>query len=103
MKRCHLSAVSCVVLLLSACTSVQQQPADPDVVARIERICTASGFFKLVNGAVVLAVPAAAIPIALLNAGVDQVCLDPERFAGDAATLKWLAKNLGPSHLHPDS
>ena len=103
MNHYQLSAVSGIVLLLSACTPVQQQPADPDVVARIERICTASGFFKLVNGAVVLAVPAAAIPIALLNAGVDKVCLDPERFAADAATLKWLAKNLGPVHLHAGS
>jgi hypothetical protein len=44
------------------------QPAD-----RIEAICIASGFFKLVNGAIVLAAPAAQLPI-VSNYGID-LCL----------------------------
>lgn len=86
--------IGCCVglLLITSCTA--RQPANPDVVARIERICMSTGLFKLVDGAIALAVPVASIPIALINAGVDRVCMDPERFASDAATVKWLLKNL---------
>jgi hypothetical protein len=82
------------VTLVGCSSPPPQQPADPAVVARIERVCQDSGLFKVINGVVVLAVPAASIPVALLNAGVDQVCMNPERFASDISTVQWLVKNL---------
>jgi hypothetical protein len=70
------------------------QPADPAATARIVNACTASGLFKLVEGGVAMAVPAANLPIAVINAGVDKVCANPAAFAGDIATVKWVAKYL---------
>jgi hypothetical protein len=81
-------------MLIGCATPPPQQPADPTIVARIERVCQDSGLFKVINGVVVLAVPAASIPVALLNAGVDKVCMNPEKFASDISTVQWLVKNL---------
>jgi hypothetical protein len=81
------------VLLLAGCQP-QRQPPDPAVVQRILGACTHSGLFKLAGGAAAIAVPAATLPIAVVNAGVDKVCEDPERFAGDISTVEWVVKNL---------
>ena|SRR5689334_15438315 len=83
------------VLLLASCQSgpVTQQPADPAVVSRIVHACTNSGLFKL-GGALEIAVPAATLPVAVVNAGVERVCADPERFAGDVSTVEWVVNNL---------
>lgn len=79
--------------LLSACAPMQ--PADPAVTARIVAACTASGLFKLVDGGVAAAVPAAALPVMVVNAGVDVVCADPARFSADLSTVEWVVRNLG--------
>ena len=84
------------VLALAACFgSTGAPPRDPKVVERIVKVCMGSGLFKIVDGAVALAVPAASIPIALSNAGVDKVCMNPETFAADATTVEWLVKQIG--------
>ncbi len=80
-------------LLLAAC-GTQMQPADPAITARIVSACLQSGLFKIADGFVAAAIPAASLPIAVLNAGVDRVCADPERFSADISTVEWVAKNL---------
>ena len=85
------------VLLLVGC---QPQPPDPAVVQRILAACTQSGLFKLAGGALAIAVPASTLPLAVVNAGVDKVCADPERFAGDISTVEWVVKNL-PRRANP--
>jgi hypothetical protein len=84
------------VLFFTGCqpAAVQRQPADPAVVQRILAACTQSGLFKLAGGALEIAVPAATLPVAVVNAGVDKVCADPERFAADVSTVEWVLKNL---------
>jgi hypothetical protein len=81
---------------LTGCGTVGSPPAqtDPKVMARIVNICMSSGLFKFTDGVVATLVPVAALPIALVNAGVDQVCTHPETFAADATTVEWLVKNL---------
>ena len=87
------------VLFLAGCQplAVERQPADPATVSRILAACTESGLFKLAGGALEIAVPAATLPVAVVNAGVDKVCADPERFAGDVSTVEWVEKNLRAS------
>ncbi len=73
---------------------ITPQSANPEVVQRIVAACTASGLFKAVDGALSAAVPAAALPVMVINAGVDRVCADPQRFAGDISTVEWVVRNL---------
>jgi hypothetical protein len=82
---------------LAACAGGGPAPTSPDpkVTARIVAVCMSSGLFKMADGVVALAVPAASLPIALVNAGVDQVCTHPETFAADATTVEWLVKQIG--------
>ena len=89
MKRLHVFVIAAA---LAACGPMQ--PADPAVTARIVAACTASGLFKAVDGAVTMAVPAAALPVMVVNAGVDLVCADPARFAADISTVEWVVRNL---------
>lgn len=70
------------------------QPADPAVAHRIVQACTASGLFKTVAGFALAAVPAGPLASSVIDAGVDRVCADPQRFAGDISTVEWVAKNL---------
>jgi hypothetical protein len=99
MKAAHKAHNLAGILLLAGCQPVpiERQPADPAVAARIVAACTDSGLFKLAGGALEIAVPAATLPVAVINAGVDKVCADPERFAGDVSTVEWVAKNLRAS------
>lgn len=90
----RILGVSALVLGLAGCGGVTMQPADPAVTQRIVQACTASGLFKAVDGALSAAVPAAALPVMVVNAGVDVVCRDPARFAGDVSTVEWVIKNL---------
>lgn len=83
-----------VVGLLAGCANITPQPADPKVVQRIENVCMASGYFKFVNGALALAYPPAAVPAQIFNRGIDQVCGDPVKFAGDVSTVEWLVRNM---------
>jgi hypothetical protein len=82
------------LFVVSSCSSVVQQPADPKIVQDIVSVCTASGFFKFANGIVSIAFPAAGLPISIVNAGIDKVCMDPTTFAADASTVQWLVNNL---------
>lgn len=91
-------AASC--LALAACSGIPAVDA-PAVDARADRIeagivraCTASGLFKLAGGLALAAVPLGPLAKPLLDAGVDQVCADPARFAHDAGTVAWVAGNL---------
>jgi mannose/fructose/N-acetylgalactosamine-specific phosphotransferase system component IIC len=88
--------MSCVALLsVAGCGALPAvQPADPAVAAKIAAACAASGWFKVVEGAVTIALPVAALPAAVLNAGVAIVCADPARFAADISTVEWVIKNL---------
>ncbi len=68
------------------------------IEAKIVRACVASGMFKpaVAIGETVLeaAFPVAVLPVAIVNAGADQICAHPSVFAGQAGTLEWLAKTL---------
>jgi len=87
-------AATAAFLALSACSGVQPQPADPAAVQRIVQACTASGLFKTVSGLALAAVPAGPLAASVLAAGVDRVCVDPNRFAADLSTAEWVARNL---------
>ncbi len=95
MNRKFRAAV--LAVSLSSCGGVPVQPADPVVVQRIVTACLASGLFKDASGFGLSAIP---VPMVgevlsrLLNAGVDRVCADPARFAGDISTVEWVVKNL---------
>jgi hypothetical protein len=78
---------------LSACGGVKDLADPGKTQADIVEACTASGLFKAVAGAATIAVPAATLPVAVVNAGVDQVCGNPAGFAGDASTAYWVVKN----------
>ncbi len=41
-----------------------------------------------------LLAPQATIPVALVNAGVDRVCSDPEAFAADASAVEQAIRQL---------
>jgi hypothetical protein len=92
----HKTPALLILALLAGCSGagIVAQPADPAATARIVAACTASGLFKAVDGAFSAAVPAAAMPVMAVNAGVDIVCRDPARFAADLSTAEWVAKNL---------
>lgn len=92
MRKPLISMLGAVAL--AGCAGVVAQPADPATTARIVTACTASGLFKAVDGTLSAAVPAAALPVMVVNAGVDVVCRDPARFAGDISTVEWVVKNL---------
>lgn len=84
-------------LTLAACAGppIAKQAADPAVTQGIARACLGSGLFKMalgVGGRIALG-PAGDLPVSVINAGVDQVCADPERFAGDVSTAEWVVKN----------
>ncbi len=83
-----------LAVALAGCSGIVTQPADPVMIARIVQACTASGLFKAVDGTLSAAVPAAALPVMVLNAGIDVVCENPARFAADISTAEWVAKNL---------
>lgn len=100
----RILGVTALVLGLSACgglpdsaTPVAQQQIAGDttrIQSGIVKACTGSGLFKAADGALSAAVPAAALPVMVVNAGVDQVCADPKRFANDAGVVEWTVKNL---------
>jgi hypothetical protein len=103
MSAAHRTLALTSVLLLAGCASPSPGPgpvgpptADPATVTRIVAACTNSGLFKLAGGAIGVAVPVAALPVAVVNAGVEKVCADPQRFADDVTTVEWVAKNLRP-------
>jgi hypothetical protein len=104
MSAAHKTLALAGILLLGGCASPGtgagpgQPPtaADPATVQRIVAACTNSGLFKLAGGALEVAVPAATLPVAVVNAGVEKVCANPQQFADDVSTVDWVVKNLRP-------
>jgi hypothetical protein len=88
-------AAAVVLCTLAGCAGTTQ-PADPKVVAEIVQACTGSGLFVAVNSLATSAVPVPGLAIAgqLLDAGITQVCANPEMYAADVSTIEWLIKNL---------
>jgi hypothetical protein len=105
MKAAHKTLALAGILLSAGCAGsglgpgagpVQHATADPATVQNIVAACTNSGLFKLAGGALGVAVPAATLPVAVVNAGVEKVCANPQQFADDVSTVEWVAKNLRP-------
>ncbi len=93
MNRKLLAAA--LAVSLSSCSAVPVQPADPDVVQRIVTACLASGLFKSgVGFGLSFAGPPGEIADRVISWGIDRVCADPVRFAGDISTVEWVVKNL---------
>lgn len=91
------------LLLLGGCAALTPpDPAEVDrlsetTAAHIARLCAIHGFIKTPAGQLILlGVSGVAPPAILLDRGVDLVCLNPEHFAHDSATLLWLLENLKP-------
>jgi uncharacterized protein YceK len=89
-----------VVIFLSGCSAVANydrasMDASVDrIEARIVQVCAQSGLFKIVSGVALYAIPGAALPIDLIQAGVDKVCANPSRYAHNAGTVAWLIRNI---------
>ncbi len=86
------SKTPCVPCSSNSSSTLGHSP-NPDVTKKIVSICTHSGFFALVNGAVSPATPAA-LPASILDSGVDKVCMHPEIFSTDPSTVDWLLKSF---------
>lgn len=90
----------CAALGAAACSALPAADGsavatDADrIEAQIAQACAASGLFKIVGGVASIAVPVAALPVSVIQAGVDRVCADPARFARDAGTVSWVMRNL---------
>ena len=87
-----LRVVSVAVLLsLAACsTAPDQGRIEKDIVFA----CVSSGLFKLGTTAAFSAVPAGALPAQIINDGIDRVCADPARVAGDAVKVAEIVGEL---------
>ena len=84
------------MLGLGACSAVPSDLApDPQVRAKIVAVCAYSGLFSMIgNFAGLIPVPGVSMGVNLLNAGVDQVCGNPDVFAKDASIVEWLIRNF---------
>ncbi len=72
---------------------------EPQIEAAIRTACVYSGLFEQVDAfGTLVPVPGVSFGIGLLNAGVDKVCSDPARYAGDISTIEWL---LAQFRAHP--
>ncbi len=99
-----LSSITALSLVLTGCVSPPPaQPPNPNVTKRIVEICTHSGFFKVVNGIVSTAYPAAGLPVSLLDMGIDKVCMNPEKYSSDISTVEWLLRNMPRQTAKPTS
>lgn len=89
--------LACALLLLGACAQRPLPPVNNDtpenVAERITKVCKTFGIIRIAGGVAIYAIPGAALPITLINRGVDQVCANPEKFAHDAATVAWVIRN----------
>jgi hypothetical protein len=85
-------------LLLAGCTLSGNVAQDITAIqARIVHACLLSPLFRAAGGAVTIAVPAAVLPVDLVNAGVAIVCANPAFFAAQSATTDdWVLKVLKP-------
>lgn len=94
--------IACAGLLaLAACSALPAPDAattDADaarIEAAIVKACTADGMFRpAVRAGVTIAVPAGTVPLSVAEAGVDIVCANPARYARDAGSAIWVARNL---------
>lgn len=93
-------AIVAPLLALGACSSLSAMPTVPAsdtarIEARIVSACVADGAFRpVVKAGVTIAVPVATVPLGILDAGIDIVCKNPERFANDIGTAEWVVKNI---------
>ena len=93
--RQHIAAAAFgLPLLLAGCLSATPAKNEARIEGEIVGACLASPLFKIANGAIAAAVPAATLPIDLVNAGIAIVCANPARFAHDASTVEWVVKTL---------
>jgi len=99
----HKAAVFLGMTLISGCASLGAPPATPDpkVLAGIATACMASGLFEAADGTLSTFVPAASLPVALINAGVDKICANPAQFATDATVVVWLINQLAAVGHNP--
>lgn len=80
-----------VVLALAACSAAPDQDRiEKDIVFA----CVSSGLFKLGTTAAFSAVPAGALPAQIINDGIDRVCADPARVAGDTVKVAEIVGEL---------
>ncbi len=97
MNAVRLPLIAAIMLGLAACTAADEAAigASADKIEeKIVKACTASGLFKTATTVALAAVPAGTLPKAAIDAGVDLVCGDPAKYAKDAGTVAWVAKNL---------
>lgn len=98
----RLAIASALVLAIAGCAHQAPDPQESTNTARVEgkivKACAASGLFKpvelAVEGAIEAALPIAALPIAVVNAGVHLVCVNPHAWAHDISTVEWVVRNL---------
>lgn len=85
-------------LALVGCALTGNPAQDTAIIeAKIVDACLASPLFKAADGALTMVVPAATLPVDLVNAGVSIVCANPAHFAAlDATTADWVRKALAP-------
>jgi len=86
--------------LVAGCVPLTGDPATDNnntapIAQKIVDACLASPLFKAADGTLTMIVPAATLPVDVVNAGVDIVCANPAKFAAlDAATADWVNRNL---------
>lgn len=98
----RLAIASALLLAIAGCAHQAPDPQESTNTARVEgkisRACVASGLFKpaelAVEGLLEAALPIAALPIAVVNAGVHLVCANPHGWAHDISTVEWVVRNL---------
>jgi hypothetical protein len=56
-------------------------------------VCAATGLFRIGGDVIKVACPIAALPVAWVEAGVDEVCANPDVYAKQIGTVEWLIKN----------
>jgi hypothetical protein len=96
----RLSIAYFSILMLGGCSVVPTVNVErvDRIEARIVAACEHSGLFKGIGGVALAAVPLGVLPKSVLDAGVDRVCANPERYARYADTVAWVLRNLRDMH-----
>jgi hypothetical protein len=68
--------------------------ASPRIEDRIVMVCAASGLFRIGGDVIKVAYPIAALPVSWVEAGVDEVCANPDVYAQRIGTVEWLINNM---------
>ena len=94
------AAVGLLLLLVGCATppNPHQVTDDERIEAKIVRYCVESGLFKpvIATGEAIAeaALPIAAAPISVYEAGVHLVCANPHAYAHEVGVVEWVVKNL---------